>query len=87
MGGQSKLVSYYLPDNEEIKVAEALFSQTGEALFNPQLISGFKESPPLHIALAHAVKAADMSFTKHLRSNIHLTGGTTQLRGFADRFT
>ena len=28
-----------------------------------------------------------MSYTKLLRSNIHLTGGSTLMRGFADRFT
>lgn len=52
LAGEKKQLSYYLPDNEELKVAEGIFAQTGEALFHPSLISGAKEQPPIHIALA-----------------------------------
>ena len=75
-------VSYTLPDDRVIQVAEERF-QCAELLFQPGLVG--KNLQGLHQFLYDSIMRCDTDCRKDLLCNIIISGGCTKLSGFAER--
>eukprot|EP00762_Andalucia_godoyi_P007729 ANDGO_07895.mRNA.1 Actin len=73
---------YDLPDGTKITVGTERF-RCAETLFQPQFMG--LEPPGVHEALHNSIQICDIDIRRDLYSNIVLSGGTTMIRGFADR--
>ncbi|XP_078690965.1 actin, cytoplasmic 1-like [Branchiostoma floridae x Branchiostoma belcheri] len=74
--------SYELPDGQVITIGNERF-RCPETLFQPNLM-GMEMPGVLEITLT-TVKRCDVDITKHMYSNIVLSGGNTMFPGFAER--
>ncbi|KAF8280034.1 actin [Trypanosoma cruzi] len=72
-----------LPDGTELTLGYELL-QAPEVLFNPALLG--KEHPGLAGIVSNAVRVADIELRTELCEHIYLTGGSTLLSGFGQRF-
>ncbi|KEG09935.1 putative actin [Trypanosoma grayi] len=72
-----------LPDGTELTLGHELL-QAPEVLFSPALIG--KEHVGLAGIVADAVRVADVELRAELCQHVYLTGGTTLLQGFGQRF-
>ncbi|KAL2315558.1 Centractin [Schizosaccharomyces pombe] len=75
--------TYQLPDNQTITLGTECFSAP-EVLFNPEMMGS--EASGLHIQLFKSILLSDIDLRSTLYSNIVLSGGSTLLRGFGERF-
>lgn len=72
-----------LPDGTELTLGYELL-QAPEVLFNPALVG--KEHAGLAGIVANAVRVADIELRAELCQHVYLTGGSTLLSGFGQRF-
>jgi len=75
--------SYQLPDGKKIILTSELIRAT-ETLFQPAYLG--LEAPPIHDLVLNTIMKCALDTRRSLFSNIVLTGGTTLLPGFVDRF-
>lgn len=71
---------YTLPDGSKLKLGAELFKHT-ESLFRPQI----EDQVSIPQFILSSLAKCDNDIESELKENICLTGGTTLLRGFADR--
>ena len=77
-----------LPDGTVVTLDEELH-QCPEALFDPSLLNlgvAEEDSPGLHQLSFNSILKCDIDIRKEMYTNIVLSGRTTQLDGFAERF-
>ncbi|GJP40591.1 hypothetical protein CLOM_g254 [Closterium sp. NIES-68] len=77
-------MSYELPDGQMVTISAERF-QCAEPLFKPSLLG--KEGSGLHEMCYSSVEKCDADIRKNLYGNILLNGGTSNLRGIAERLT
>jgi actin-related protein len=74
--------SYELPDGQVITIGNERFRCPG-ALFQPAFLD--QSSPGIHEITYNSIMRCDVDIRKHLFGNVVLAGGTTMVRGIADR--
>ena len=77
-------VVYELPDGKSITVGSQGF-KAAEILFNPSLIG--KECSSIHELAFDSLMKCDVDLRRDLYQNICLSGGTSMMKGFPERFT
>ncbi|KAF0289921.1 Beta-centractin [Amphibalanus amphitrite] len=76
-------VRYTLPDGSHLEIGAAQF-RAPEVLFRPDLIGAEYEG--IHEVLMYSIQKSDLDLRKVLFQNIVLSGGSTLIKGFGDRF-
>jgi actin-related protein len=74
--------SYELPDGQVITIGNERF-RCPEALFQPDFL--YQSSPGIHEITYNSIMKCDVDLHEDLFGNIVLAGGTTMVRGMADR--
>jgi actin-related protein len=77
-------VSYILPDGTEITLGEECF-RCPEILFGRRLFHGI-ENDGVPEKVLETINACDVALRKDMYANIVLSGGSTLIRGFVERF-
>lgn len=76
-------VSYTLPDGTKLQIRKERML-AGEVLFNPSVAGlAMLGIPEL---VQSTIQKIDLDLLNHLSKNIYLAGGTTQMKGFVERF-
>ncbi|KAK3417503.1 hypothetical protein EUGRSUZ_H03447 [Eucalyptus grandis] len=74
--------SYELPDGKVVTIREELF-QCAEVLFQPSLIG--MDEPGIHKTIYDSIHMCEIGLRRDLYGSIVLSGGSTMLRGMAER--
>lgn len=78
----SSTATFELPDGSTLAIGTEA-SDMAEALFTPQLAGS--SALPYHELIAQAIAKLDVDLRGYMLRHIHLSGGTTMIRGFPER--
>lgn len=77
------VINYQLPDGQQLSLDSCRYLAP-EILFQPGLAG--QDLPGIHEAVYSSIFACDIDVRKELISNVVLSGGTTLIKGFEERF-
>ena len=80
--GVAAIASYTLPDGVKLNVGPEAF-RAAEVLFQPSLLG--RDTPGISQLVKDAIDACDCDLRESMYGNVHITGGTSLMKGFARR--
>jgi len=86
MGSTSDDVDFSLPDGKTITISGENREACVEPLFNPQVILNSPEAQGVQQLVAASINKAELDLRRELGANVILSGGSTCIQGFEERF-